>query len=36
MSAGILYLIDKVMGLRVSADDEQIGLDLALHGERIE
>lgn len=36
MSAGILYLIDKAMGLRVSADDEQIGLDLALHGERIE
>lgn len=36
MSAGILYLIDKVMGLRVSADDKQIGLDLALHGERIE
>ena len=36
MSAGILYLIDKVMGLRVSADDEQIGLDLALRGERIE
>lgn len=36
MSGVILYVIDKVMGLRVSADDEQIGLDLALHGERIE
>lgn len=36
MSGVILYVIDKVIGLRVSADDEQIGLDLALHGERIE
>lgn len=36
MSGVILYVIDKVMGLRVSVDDEQIGLDLALHGERIE
>ena len=36
MSGVILYVIDKVMGLRVSADDEQIGLDHALHGERIE
>lgn len=36
MSGVILYVIDKVMGLRVSADDEQIGLDLALYGERIE
>lgn len=36
MSGVILYVIDKVMGLRMSADDEQIGLDLALHGERIE
>ncbi|MBM6984475.1 MAG: ammonium transporter [Mesosutterella multiformis] len=36
MSGVILYVIDKVMGLRVSADDEQIGLDLAFHGERIE
>lgn len=36
MSGVILYVIDRVMGLRVSADDEQIGLDLALHGERIE
>lgn len=36
MSGVILYVIDKVMGLRVSADDEQIGLDLALHGECIE
>ena len=36
MSGVILYVIDKVMGLRVSADDEQICLDLALHGERIE
>ena len=36
MSGVILYVIDKEMGLRVSADDEQIGRDLALHGERIE
>ena len=36
MSGVILYVIDKVMGLRVSADDEQIGLDLALHRDRIE
>ena len=33
----VLYrVIDAVIGLRVSADDERQGLDLALHGERIE
>lgn len=32
----ILKLIDMVMGLRVSEEQEREGLDLALHGERIE
>lgn len=36
MSAAILLAIKKTMGLRVSPDEEQEGLDLALHGERIE
>jgi ammonium transporter, Amt family len=30
----ILVLIDRVMGLRVSAEDEDLGLDLAAHGQR--
>ena len=34
MSAIILKLIDGVMGLRVSDDEEMEGLDLALHNER--
>jgi Amt family ammonium transporter len=29
----ILKLIDLTMGLRVSADDEREGLDIAQHGE---
>jgi Amt family ammonium transporter len=29
----ILFLVDKVMGLRVSVDDERDGLDLSQHGE---
>ena len=29
----LLTLVDKVMGLRVSAEDEQTGLDLSQHGE---
>ncbi|MDO5530748.1 ammonium transporter [Sutterella sp.] len=36
MSAIILYIIKKTMGLRVSNDDELAGLDLSAHGERIE
>jgi Amt family ammonium transporter len=29
----LLFLVDKTMGLRVSAEDEAIGLDLSQHGE---
>jgi Amt family ammonium transporter len=29
----LLFLVDKVMGLRVSAEDEAAGLDLSQHGE---
>ena len=36
MSALILLGIDRVMGLRVTSEEEMLGLDLALHGERIE
>lgn len=32
----ILKILDKVMGLRVSHEDERKGLDLSQHGERIE
>ena len=33
----ILYkIVDKLVGLRVEADEERQGLDLSLHGERIE
>jgi ammonium transporter, Amt family len=35
-SAVILWLVDHVVGLRVSAKQEADGLDLALHGERVE
>jgi Amt family ammonium transporter len=30
----LLKLVDAVMGLRVSAEEESLGLDLALHDER--
>ena len=30
----ILKLVDLVIGLRVSTDEEEIGLDLTQHGER--
>jgi Amt family ammonium transporter len=33
LSLGILYLIDKTIGLRVTPDEEREGLDTALHGE---
>ena len=36
VSYAILKLIDMTIGLRVSEDTEREGLDLALHGERIE
>jgi len=32
----ILKLIDMTIGLRVNEEDERLGLDLALHGERME
>ena len=32
----ILKMIDKTIGLRVNYDEERQGLDLVLHGERIE
>jgi Amt family ammonium transporter len=34
-TAAILWLIDKTLGLRVTAEQEQVGLDQSLHGERI-
>lgn len=36
MSWVLLKLIDLAMGLRVTIDEERQGLDLALHGERVE
>jgi ammonium transporter, Amt family len=32
----LLWVIDMVIGLRVSEEDEREGLDVALHGERVE
>ena len=32
----ILKVIDMVIGLRVSEDEEREGLDVSLHGERVE
>lgn len=32
----LLKIIDKIVGLRVSPEDELVGLDLSQHGERIE
>jgi Amt family ammonium transporter len=29
----LLFLVDKTIGLRVSADEEATGLDLTQHGE---
>ena len=29
-------VIEKTIGLRISDEDEYVGLDLAVHGERIE
>ena len=36
MSTVILWLLDRTLGLRVSPAQELDGLDLALHGERVE
>ncbi len=33
-TAGILLLIDRTLGFRVSADEEDLGLDLTQHGQR--
>ncbi|MHA3052802.1 ammonium transporter [Acinetobacter sp. ANC 4640] len=35
VSVVILFVINKVIGLRVDAEQEQIGLDLAQHGEHV-
>ena len=35
-TAAILWVVDRVIGLRVSADQEEVGLDQSLHGERVE
>jgi Amt family ammonium transporter len=29
----LLFLVDKIIGLRVSTEDESTGLDLSQHGE---
>ncbi len=34
VTLAVLVLIDRTMGLRVSADEEEIGLDLTQHGQR--
>lgn len=34
MTAAIFYVIDKVMKIRVSRQDEDVGLDITQHGER--
>jgi ammonium transporter, Amt family len=36
MSMIILKLVDLTIGLRVTADEEQEGLDISQHGESIE
>ena len=33
MSWGLLKLVDKLVGLRVTKDEENIGLDLTQHSE---
>ena len=32
----LMTIVDKAIGIRVTTDEERMGLDLALHGERIE
>jgi Amt family ammonium transporter len=36
MTFVLLKIIDVVIGLRVTQDEEREGLDIALHGERVE
>jgi ammonium transporter, Amt family len=36
MSLIILKLIDATIGLRVSPEEERLGLDIAMHGESLE
>ena len=36
MSWVILFIVDKLIGIRVTPEDEMIGLDLSQHGERVE
>jgi Amt family ammonium transporter len=36
MSLIILKLIDLTIGLRVSPEEERLGLDIAMHGESLE
>jgi len=36
MSAAILLILKKTIGIRVTPEEEETGLDLALHGEKIE
>jgi Amt family ammonium transporter len=33
-TVGLLMLVDRVFGLRVSAEEEDLGLDLTQHGQR--
>ncbi len=33
-TVGILLLLDRTLGLRVGADEEDLGLDLTQHGQR--
>ena len=33
MTVVVLKIVDKVMGLRVSPEDEELGLDVTQHGE---
>lgn len=32
----LLKLVDVMIGIRVSSEEERMGLDLSLHGERVE
>ena len=32
----LLKLVDVMIGIRVSVEEERMGLDLSLHGERVE